>query len=113
MGYFMYQAMQSSWAYYYSIDDFAAADQSVREHSLRLAGRVKAGSIVQDLENVVLEFTLAGAQAELPVRYSGVVPDNFTEDKEVIVEGRLAAAGVFQADRVMTRCDTKYQAKVK
>ena len=25
VGYFMVQAMQSSWAYYYSVDDFSAA----------------------------------------------------------------------------------------
>ena len=53
------------------------------------------------------------AQAELPVRYEGVVPDNFTEEREVVVEGRLAPAGVFQADTLMTRCESKYQVKVK
>ena len=113
IGYFMYQAMQSSWAYYCSVDDFAAAGETAQEHSFRLAGRVKAGSVVRDLENTRLEFTLAGAQAELPVRYEGVVPDNFTEEREVVVEGRLAPAGVFQADTLMTRCESKYQVKVK
>lgn len=113
LGYFMYQTMQSSWAYYYSVDDFDAAGQAVQGHSFRLAGRVKTGSVVRDLENVSLRFTLAGAQAELPVQYTGVVPDNFTEDREVVVEGRLAPAGVFQADTLMTRCESKYQAKVK
>ena len=113
IGYFMYQAMQSSWAYYYSVDDFAAAGEAAPEHSFRLAGRVKAGSVVRDLENTRLEFTLAGAQAELPVQYKGVVPDNFTEEREVVVEGRLAPTGVFRADTLMTRCESKYQVKVK
>jgi cytochrome c-type biogenesis protein CcmE len=62
---------------------------------------------------VKLQFTLAGAEAELPVQYHGVVPDNFVENREVVVEGRLAAAGVFQADKLMTRCESKYQAKVE
>ena len=113
IGYFVYQTMQSSWAYYYSVDDFAAAGETAPEQSFRLAGRVKAGSVVRDLENTRLEFTLAGAQAELPVQYKGVVPDNFTEEREVVVEGRLAPAGVFQADTLMTRCESKYQVKVK
>jgi cytochrome c-type biogenesis protein CcmE len=113
VGYFMYQAMQSSWSYYYSVDDFSAAGAATQEHSFRLAGRVKPGSVVRDLENVTLKFTLAGAQAELPVQYKGVTPDNFTEDREVVVEGRLAGTGVFQADNLMTRCESKYQAKVK
>ncbi|MBN1359016.1 MAG: cytochrome c maturation protein CcmE [Sedimentisphaerales bacterium] len=113
IGYFMFQAMQSSWSYYYSVDEFSAADSAAREHSYRLAGRVKAGTIARDLENVTLSFTLAGSEAELPVQYQGVVPDNFTEDREVVVEGRLAASGVFQADTLMTKCESKYQAKVK
>lgn len=113
VGYFMYQAMQSSWAYYYSVDDFSAAGAAAQEHSFRLAGRVKPGSVVRDLENVTLQFTLAGAQAELPVQYKGATPDNFTENREVVVEGRLTAAGIFQADNLMTRCESKYQAKVK
>ena len=113
IGYFMYQAMQSSWSYYYSVDDFSAAGTTGQGQSFRLAGRVKPGSIERDLENVTLRFTLAGAQAELPVQYKGVTPDNFVEDREVVVEGRLASGGVFQADTLMTRCESKYQAKVK
>jgi cytochrome c-type biogenesis protein CcmE len=113
IGYFIYQAMQSSWAYYYSVDDFSATGAAAQEHSFRLAGRVKPGSVVRDMENVALRFTLSGAKAELPVQYKGVTPDNFVEDREVVVEGRLAATGVFQADTLMTRCESKYQAKVK
>ena len=112
IGYFTYQAMQSSWAYYYSVDDFSTAT-SGQGQSFRLAGRVKPGSVVRDLENLTLRFTLAGAQAELPVQYRGVTPDNFAENREVVVEGRLAATGVFQADTLITRCESKYQAKVK
>jgi cytochrome c-type biogenesis protein CcmE len=113
LGYFLYQALQSSWAYYYSVDEFSAAGAGAPEHSFRLAGRVKPGSIVRDLEHLTLRFTLSGSKAELPVQYQGVTPDNFVEDKEVVVEGHLTGTGVFQADTLMTRCESKYQAKVK
>ena len=113
IGYFVYEAMQSSWSYYYSVDDFAASETAMQGHSFRLAGRVKPGTVARNLETVSLQFTLAGAQAELPVRYAGIVPDNFVEDREVVVEGRLESTGVFQADTLMTRCESKYQAKVK
>ena len=113
ISYFMVQAMQSSWSYYYSVDEFSAKDSTALEHSYRLAGRVKPESIARDMENATLAFTLAGSEAELPVQYKGAVPDNFTEDREVVVEGHLAADGVFQADTLMTKCESKYQAKVK
>jgi cytochrome c-type biogenesis protein CcmE len=113
MAYFVYQAMQSSWAYYYSVDDFAAHRSVVENHSLRIAGRVRKGSVERDLQKMHLTFTLAGAETALPVSYEGVVPDNFTEDAEVVVEGHLAPGGIFRANKLMTKCESKYRAKVK
>lgn len=113
MTYFVFQAMQSSWSYYYSVDDFSLNSPAVKNHSLRIAGRVKQGSIVRDLEKVSLNFTLTGSEAELPVQYKGPVPDNFAEDREVVVEGRLDTTGIFHADMLMTKCESKYRAKVK
>ena len=112
MTFFVFQAMRSSWSYYYSVDEFSANRSAVKNHSLRIAGRVKRGSIVRDLEKVSLNFTLAGSQTELPVQYKGPVPDNFAEDREVVVEGRLDTNGVFRADMLMTKCESKYKAKV-
>ena len=113
IAYFAYQSMQASWSYYYSVDEFSTTDAAANEYSFRLAGTVKPGSVTRDIEKMLLQFTLAGTQAELPVEFQGAVPDNFTEGREVVVEGRLAPAGVFQADNLMTRCESKYQAKVK
>jgi cytochrome c-type biogenesis protein CcmE len=112
LGYFMYQAMQSSWSYYYSVDDFAANKSEVKNYSLRIAGKVKPGSISRDLEKMNLAFTLAGAETELPVQYKGSVPDNFDEEREVVVSGSIDLTGVFKADTLMTRCVSKYKAKV-
>lgn len=111
MVYFIYQAMQSSWAYCYSVDDFAARKSAVQNHSLRIAGRVEKGSTERDLQKMLLTFTLAGSKMTLPVSYEGVVPDNFAEDIEVVVEGHLAPSGIFQANKLITRCESKYRAK--
>lgn len=112
IGYLMYQAMRTSWSYYYSVDDFSANRAAVKNHSLRLAGRVKQDSIARDLQKMSLKFTLAGSETELPVHYTGTVPDNFAEDREVVVEGRLDTTGIFQAEMLMTKCESKYKAKV-
>ncbi len=113
MGYFMYQAMQSSWSYYYSVDEFAVNNPDVASSSFRIAGRVKPGSVYRNIEEMKLTFTIAGAVSELPVNYGRTVPDNFTDDIEVVIEGRLDPAGVFQADKLMTKCESKYKAKVE
>ena len=112
IGYFMYQAMQSSWSYYYSVDEFARGSEAVKNSSLRLAGKVKPGSVSRNMEQMRLSFTIEGEDAELPVQYSGVVPDNFAEDIEVVIEGNLDTTGTFDADMLMTRCESKYKSKV-
>ncbi|MHC4394276.1 MAG: cytochrome c maturation protein CcmE [Planctomycetota bacterium] len=110
--YFMYEAMQSSWSYYYSVDDFSVNSPTIQNQSLRVAGRVKQGSVIRDLQKMSLSFTLAGSKVELPVYFTGTIPDNFEEGREVVVEGRLDTTGSFQADTLLTRCESKYKVKV-
>lgn len=110
--YLMVQAIMESQAYYFSVDDLAGKDEQIKTHSLQLAGKVKPGSIQHNLQEITVNFILAGSKAELPVKYKGVVPDNFTDGKEVVVQGRLTTSGLFQADKVMTKCESKYEAKV-
>ena len=111
--FFMVQAMQSSWSYYYTVDEFVSGSEKIRNAPVRLAGKVKPGTAVKDMQTLRLTFTLAGKEAEIPVAYTGIVPDNFAEDIEVVVQGRLEPSGTFKADSVMTRCESKYKAKVE
>jgi len=113
LGYFTFQAMQSSWSYYYSVDEFSANISDMNNYSFRIAGRVKPGSVNRDLQKMKLTFILAGTKTEIPVLYEGTVPDNFTEDIEVVVEGRLDENKSFKAKTLMTKCESKYKAKVE
>jgi cytochrome c-type biogenesis protein CcmE len=113
MVYFVSQAMQTSWAYYYSVDEFAERMGTAQNQSVRLAGRVGKDSVERDLQKMNVKFTLAGSEKSLPIDYTGVVPDNFADEIEVVVEGRLADSGVFEANKLMTKCESKYKAKVE
>lgn len=113
IGYFMFQAIRSSSSYYYSVDDFSQNNEDLANHSFRIRGIVKEGTVVRNMELIQLSFDLAGSTAQMPVTYKGAVPDNFTDGVEVVVEGRLDTDGVFQAKTLMTRCESKYKAKIK
>jgi cytochrome c-type biogenesis protein CcmE len=113
VGYFMSQAIQSSSSYYYTVDQFMAGSGAVKDSSLRMAGKVKEGTVQRDIEKMLLTFTLTGEESEIPVSYSKTVPDNFTDGIEVVVHGRLDPSGNFQADKLMTRCESKYKAKLE
>jgi len=113
MAYFVYTAMQSSYSYYLSVDEFAARGDKLQNHSLRIAGTVEKDSITRDTKNMQIAFTLSGNQVKLPVRYRGVVPENFNPGREVVVEGKLTDDGTFHAKKLMTKCESKYEAKLQ
>src|SRR5699024_12261756 len=46
---------------------------------------------------------------ELDVIHNGVEPDNFSDDVIVIVHGYILDNGVFEAERVQTRCPSSYE----
>jgi cytochrome c-type biogenesis protein CcmE len=72
----------------------------------RLGGLVKEGSIRRDGQSVT--FEVMDAQAALPVRYHGILPDLFREGQGVVAEGVLEGSGVFRADTVLARHDETY-----
>jgi len=118
-GYLLYEAVQSSWVYYYSVDEFVegwmqsgdSARKADNSRIIRLAGRVSG--IVTDNQKRQLDFQLAGQKSSVPVRFYGPVPKNFAVGKEVVVEGKAAADGLFLAERILTRCESKYKVRLK
>ncbi|MHC4214552.1 MAG: cytochrome c maturation protein CcmE [Planctomycetota bacterium] len=113
MVYLIYQVAQSPFSYYYSVDEFSMKKDIAKKNSVRLAGKVGKGTVKRDVQQMLLEFILTGEKNTLAVNYKGVVPDNFADDIEVVVEGQLGDSDVFEAKKVMTRCESKYKAKVK
>lgn len=123
--YLLHQTIESSWAYYYSVDEFVktlsssapegggtSSSKIYGNRIIRLAGRVKDGSVVHDVERMQLDFELAGKDKSVAVRFYGAVPKNFAAGKEVVVEGRASQTGIFEADKILTRCESKYRVKL-
>ena len=54
-------------------------------------------------------FGAEETNASLPIIYNGVKPDNFSDDVIVIVEGFIRDNGVFEAEKVQTKCPSKYE----
>ncbi|MFH1646996.1 MAG: cytochrome c maturation protein CcmE [Chloroflexota bacterium] len=108
LSYLAYTGFESSAAYYYTVSEAAAPGNSVYGENLRINGKVAAGSIESDISTLTFKFFITEGGASLPVVYQGVVPDNFKDDSEVVVEGYLDQSGVFQADTILAKCPSKY-----
>ena len=112
--YLLYLSASSSLVYYYSVDEFlAGAADRTDAQTVRLAGRVRRAGIRQNTERLELEFELAGRTGIITVKYTGRIPDNFEDGREVLVEGNINEDGIFTADRIMTRCESKYSSRLE
>jgi cytochrome c-type biogenesis protein CcmE len=97
--------------YYLLVDECVSQGNQLCGQRLRLSGRVAAHSLQIAEDRRTASFQLQGTQHRLAVTCHGPIPDNLTEEIEVVVEGSLGPDGCFQAGRVITRCASKYAPK--
>lgn len=92
------------------------AEGKVRpDQNIRIGGMVKMGSLKKEgLEGTRIEFIATDTNEDVPVVYTGVLPDLFREGQGVVAEGKLNADGVFQASTILAKHDENYMsAEVK
>lgn len=75
------------------------------KQQFRLGGMVKPLSVKRGRESIA--FIVTDFKHDIPVTYSGMLPDLFREGSGVIVEGRLTNNG-FLAANVLAKHDEKY-----
>lgn len=81
-----------------------------KERYILTQGLLIEDSVEWDAEKIELNFKIRDEEGnELSVYHHGVRPDNFTQDIIVIVEGFMQENGVFNAEKVQTKCPSKYE----
>jgi cytochrome c-type biogenesis protein CcmE len=88
----------------------AAADSTIYDVGLRVGGNVVSGSIKRDLATQTITFDVTDGEHVYPVSYRGIAPDTFTDDVQVVVEGRLTREGSIEASNVLAKCGSRYEA---
>lgn len=108
-GGFALNAIQGSFTYYLTAAEFVHQQKDLVGRNLKVAGKVKLGSLSK--KDNVYYFIVQFHGKEFPVNYAGLIPDTFKEGAEVVVEGHPLSDGSFQANTVMAKCASKYEAK--
>jgi len=85
-----------------------AAGQVPAGERFRLGGMVTQGSLHRAPGSLEVRFVVTDFNHDVPVRYSGVLPDLFREGAGVVAHGRLSGDGTFVADEVLAKHDEKY-----
>ena len=92
---------------FFSTPQMVAEKHIAAGKRFRLGGLVQPGSLVHG-DGLAVTFRVADASSELPVSYTGILPDLFREGQGVVAEGALDASGVFRADTVLAKHDENY-----
>ncbi len=92
---------------FYSPTQVAKGDVP-RGHTFRLGGLVEKGSVKRAEKGLTVHFVLTDGASSVPVDYEGILPDLFREGQGIVAQGRLDAAGRFEADQVLAKHDENY-----
>ncbi len=95
--------------YYLTIAELKSGSYSAGQ-GVRVSGAVDGDSIQWDADKMLLQFTLVDGPEQLAVVYRGMRPDMLRDEATAIVEGKLAASGVFEARDLYLKCPSKYEA---
>jgi len=80
---------------------------------IKVSGNVVAGSYEQSGDELHHFFTVedpSNPEVHLRVEFRYPLPDTFSEEAEVVMEGRYRADGIFEATEVLTKCGSRYEA---
>lgn len=103
--YFVLNAFQSSLVFFFTPSQVAAGE-APKSRPFRIGGMVKTGSVQRD--NLTVTFVVTDTLKEVPVSYTGILPDLFREGKGVVAQGQLNEGGKFTASEVLAKHDENY-----
>jgi cytochrome c-type biogenesis protein CcmE len=78
--------------------------------NFKLGGVVRENSVQRDAQSLRVDFTVTDRFHEIPVTYTGILPDVFREGQSIIATGRMEN-GRFQAREVLAKHDETYMPK--
>ena len=98
-------AFQSNLVFFFTPSQISAGE-APQARTFRVGGMVKVGTVKRD--NLTVAFVVTDTAKEVPVRYTGILPDLFREGKGVVAQGKLGADGLFVASEVLAKHDENY-----
>ena len=101
-------SLRNQASFFYLPDELIAAPPEIGR-AVRLGGMVATDSIEMQSDGVTVAFIVTDqAEARVPVKYSGILPDLFVEGSGVVAEGSLSADGTFVATNLLAKHDENY-----
>jgi cytochrome c-type biogenesis protein CcmE len=100
-------AFRSNVTFFFDPTAVSQGQVKAGEH-FRLGGMVTKGSVKRSPGSLEVRFVVTDFKHDVPVSYTGVLPDLFREGTGVVAHGHIDGKGTFVADEVLAKHDEKY-----
>jgi len=100
-------AFSSNIVFFFSPTQIVNGEAPVNQ-TFRLGGMVKDNSVSRSDDGLQIQFIVTDTAKDIPVSYTGILPDLFREGQGVVAQGKLQSSGVFTAEQVLAKHDEKY-----
>ena len=113
LGGLMWYSLQQDTAYYKHVDEVMASPEQWQGKSLQLHGFVVKDTWKRKGDTLEYIFDVENKGKVVSVSYTGVLPDTFKDEAEVVLKGKLTGHDHFAVDPngVMAKCPSKYEEK--
>lgn len=103
--FFILNAFESNLVFFFTPSQVASGE-APHNRNFRIGGMVKDASVVR--KDLTVSFVVTDTAKEVPVTYTGILPDLFREGKGVVAQGKLGEDGKFIASEVLAKHDENY-----
>jgi cytochrome c-type biogenesis protein CcmE len=104
----VYTTLGENMQYYKYVDEVASNPDVWAGKKLQVHGYVVPGSIGRKRDRLEYQFDIQRNGQTLRAYYTGVVPDTFKDEAEVVLTGALTPDG-FVATDMTAKCPSKYE----
>lgn len=109
LAYLLLGGLSSNIVYFLTPGELLAKGAEAVNASVRLGGQVKAGTVKWNAENIDLTFVMTDGEREVTVHSKKAPPQMFRDGQGVVVEGKLASDGRFEATSLMVKHSNEYK----
>ena len=108
----LWSTLREGTEYYKHVEEVMVQPDAWYGKRLQLHGYVVPSTIMRRKDSLDYRFDVQSKGQVVRATYSGIVPDTFKDDAEVVLKGTLTPEG-FKVDPngVMAKCPSKYEPK--
>lgn len=109
LAFLIFSGFEDNASYYLTVSELYAKEDITPDDGIRIHGYVNPETIIWDADAIHVYFDLFDQGDTLTVFYKGVKPDQLADAQQVVAEGHLRTDGIFEANKIMLKCPSKYE----